>query len=150
MGEELFSGWGVRTMAAGEGGYDPNSYHNGSVWPHDNAIIAEGLRRYGFHRAANRIATALIEAAPHFDYRLPEVFARYPRVSSNGPIEYPTSCSPQAWAAGSVPLLVRTMLGLDPAPEHHPPENGPSQKEDASYIRFGNVLKYEDQPKVES
>jgi glycogen debranching enzyme len=137
-------------MAAGEGGYDPNSYHNGSVWPHDNAIIAEGLRRYGFHRAANRIATALIEAASHFDYRLPEVFAGYPRVSSNGPIEYPTSCSPQAWAAGSVPLLVRTMLGLDPAPEYHPPENGPSQKEDASYIRFGNVLKYEDQPKVES
>ena len=114
MSEELFSGWGVRTMAEGEGGYDPDSYHDGSVWPHDNALIAAGLRRYGFREEANRVAVALLEAAPYFDHRLPEVFAGYPRGEEEGPVEYPLSCSPQAWAAGAVPLLVRTMLGIEP------------------------------------
>ncbi len=117
VGEGLFGGWGVRTMAEGEGGYRPDSYHDGSVWPHDNALIAAGLRRYGFHEEANRIAVALLEAAPHFDYRLPEVFAGHPRDEEGEPVEYPLSCSPQAWAAGSVPLLVRTMLGVEPDPE---------------------------------
>ncbi|HSK98960.1 MAG TPA: glycogen debranching N-terminal domain-containing protein [Rubrobacteraceae bacterium] len=116
LGAELFSGWGVRTMAAGEGGYDPDSYHDGSVWPHDNALICCGLRRYGLREEANRVAVALLEAAPHFDYRLPEVFAGYPRKDEDEPVEYPTSCSPQAWAAGTVPLLVRTMLGVEPDP----------------------------------
>lgn len=83
MGDDLFSGWGIRTMAAGEAGYDPDSYHNGSVWPHDNAIIAHGLSRYGFQEEANRIALALLEAAPRFDHRLPEVFAG--RWSCRGP-----------------------------------------------------------------
>jgi glycogen debranching enzyme len=114
MGDELFSGWGIRTMAAGEAGYDPDSYHNGSVWPHDNAIIAHGLRRYGFQEEANRIAVALLEAAPRFDHRLPEVFAGYPRDGIREPVELPRSCSPQAWAAGAVPLLVRAMLGTEP------------------------------------
>ena len=117
MGEAMFSGWGIRTMAAGEGGYDPDSYHNGSVWPHDNALIAEGLRRYGFREEANRVAVALLEAAQHFDYRLPEVFGGHSREEERGPVEYPTSCSPQAWAAGTIPLLVRTMLGIEPDPE---------------------------------
>lgn len=117
LGEELFSGWGVRTMAEGEGGYAPGSYHDGSVWPHDNALIAAGLRRYGFREEASRIAVALLEAAPCFDYRLPEVFAGYPRSEEVEPVEYPLSCSPQAWAAGAVPLLVRTMLGVEPDPE---------------------------------
>jgi glycogen debranching enzyme len=114
MGEELFSGWGVRTMAEGEGGYDPNSYHNGSVWPHDNALIANGLRRYGLVDEMNRISTAILEAAVHFDHRLPEVFAGYPRSEVREPVELPGSCSPQAWAAGTVPLLVRAMLGVEP------------------------------------
>ncbi len=114
MSKELFSGWGVRTMAEGEGGYSPVSYHDGSVWPHDNALIAAGLRRYGFREEANRVAAALLEAAPYFDHRLPEVFAGYPRGEEEGPVEYPLSCSPQAWAAGAVPLLVRTMLGIEP------------------------------------
>jgi glycogen debranching enzyme len=114
--DAMFSGWGVRTMAAGEGGYDPGSYHNGSVWPHDNAIVAEGLRRYGFREEANRIAVSLLEAAPHFDHRLPEVFGGHQRKKGHGPVEYPTSCSPQAWAAGAIPLLVRTMLGAEPDP----------------------------------
>jgi glycogen debranching enzyme len=114
MGEEFFSGWGIRTMAAGEGGYDPDSYHNGSVWPHDNALISCGLRRYGLLDEVNRISTAILEAAPHFDHRLPEVFAGYSRRESRGPVELPRSCSPQAWAAGTVPLLIRTMLGAEP------------------------------------
>ena len=149
LGEELFSGWGVRTMAAGEGGYDPDSYHNGSVWPHDNAIIAEGLRRYGFRTAAGRIVTALVEAAAHFDYRLPEVFAGYARAACDGPVEYPTSCSPQAWAAGSVPLLVRTMLGLEPDPENCVLNSDPAPKDHASYLRLKNVTAFEDQHEVE-
>jgi glycogen debranching enzyme len=117
MREDLFSGWGVRTMAEGEGGYDPDSYHNGSVWPHDNALIACGLRRYGLLDEVNRISTAILEAAPHFDYRLPEVFAGYPRSEVSEPVELPRSCSPQAWAAGTVPLLVRAMLGVEPGDE---------------------------------
>ena len=103
-------------MAVGEGGYDPDSYHNGSVWPHDNSLIVHGLRRYGFREEANRIAAALLDAAPHFDYRLPEVFAGYSRDEVDRPVEYPLSCSPQAWAAGTVPLLVRAMLGAEPDP----------------------------------
>jgi glycogen debranching enzyme len=118
LDERLFGGWGIRTMAAGEGGYDPESYHNGSVWPHDNALIALGLRRYGFREEANRVAAALLDAAPRFDYRLPEVFAGYARGEVPEPVELPRSCSPQAWAAGTVPLLVRAMLGVDPDPEN--------------------------------
>lgn len=113
MDEDLFSGWGVRTMAAGEGGYNPDSYHNGSVWPHDNALIAMGLRRYGFREEAARAARAILEAAACFDYRLPEVFAGHPRHAGVAPVSYPTSCSPQAWAAGATLLLVRAVLGLD-------------------------------------
>lgn len=104
-------------MAAGEGGYDPVSYHNGSVWPHDNALIACGLGRYGFREEAGRVAAALLEAAPHFGYRLPEVFAGYSKKEVAKPVELPKSCSPQAWAAGTVPLLVRTMLGTEPDPK---------------------------------
>jgi glycogen debranching enzyme len=114
VGEDLFSGWGIRTIAAGEGGYDPGSYHNGSVWPHDNALIACGLRRYGFREEASRVVAALLDAAPHFEHRLPEVFAGYPRSKVREPVVLPRSCSPQAWAAGTVPLLVRAILGVEP------------------------------------
>ena len=107
-------------MAAGEAGYEPDSYHNGSVWPHDNAIIAHGLRRYGLLDEARRISTAILEAAPSFDHRLPEVFAGYPRSEVGEPVELPRSCSPQAWAAGTVLLLVRTMLGVEPAGTRRP------------------------------
>ena len=84
----------------GEGGYDPDSYHDGSVWPHDNSLIVQGLRRYGFRREANRVVAALLAAAARFDYRLPEVFAVYSRAEVCEPVELPRSCSPQAWAAG--------------------------------------------------
>jgi glycogen debranching enzyme len=139
MGEGLFGGWGVRTMAEGEGGYDPDSYHDGSVWPHDNALIAYGLRRYGFREEANRIAAALLDAAPRFDYRLPEVFAGYPRNEKEGPVEYPLSCSPQAWAAGTVPLLVRAMLGVEPDPYERKLLADPALPEGIEHLRLEGV-----------
>jgi glycogen debranching enzyme len=120
MGERLFSGWGVRTMAVGDGGYNPIGYHNGTVWPHDNSLIAEGLRRYGFCDEAGRIAFAMLEAAAYFNYRLPEVFAGYPRESTYFPVEYPTACSPQAWASGAPLLFIRSMLGLEPGSDAKP------------------------------
>ena len=114
LGGRLFSGWGVRTMAEGEGGYNPLEYHNGTVWPHDNSLIAAGLARSGYREEAARIALALLEAATSFRYRLPEVFAGYPRSLTRVPVEYPTASSPQAWASGTPLLLVRALLGLEP------------------------------------
>lgn len=114
MSEAMFSGWGVRTMAAGEGGYNPIEYHNGTVWPHDNSLIAAGLARYGYREEAARIAVSLIEAAGFFRHRLPEVFAGYPRALTRFPVEYPTASSPQAWATGTPLLLLRALLGIEP------------------------------------
>ena len=115
MGKELFSGWGVRTMSTGDAGYNPIEYHNGTVWPHDTSLIAEGMRRYGFRAEAARLGRVLIAAASFFHHRLPEVFAGFDREETLIPIEYPTACSPQAWAAGAPLLVVRTILGLDAA-----------------------------------
>ena len=115
VGDALFSGWGVRTMAEGEGGYNPIRYHNGTVWPHDNSLIAHGLARYGFRDEAAKIALATLEAATFFRYRLPEVFAGYRRGRTSFPVEYPTASSPQAWATGTPLLLLRVLLGLEPA-----------------------------------
>ncbi|WP_437999501.1 amylo-alpha-1,6-glucosidase [Sorangium sp. So ce185] len=114
LGPHLFSGWGVRTLADDEGGYNPIGYHVGTVWPHDNSLIALGLRRYGFSVEAGRIATGNLAAAPFFHYRLPEAFAGYPRELTKFPVEYPTACSPQAWAAGAPLLFLRAVLGLEP------------------------------------
>ncbi len=114
MSEPMFSGWGVRTLADGQPVYNPIEYHNGTVWPHDTALIAAGLARYGRRHEANRLAVALLEAAKHFSYRLPEAFAGYPRAMTTVPVEYPSACSPQAWAAGAPLLLMRVMLGLEP------------------------------------
>ena len=114
MSEAMFTGWGVRTMANTEGGFNPLEYHNGTVWPHDNSFIAAGLRRYGFAEDAARIGYALLEAATYFDWRLPEVFAGYPRDLTDFPVEYPTASSPQAWATGTTLLLLRVILGLEP------------------------------------
>jgi glycogen debranching enzyme len=114
MGERLFSGWGVRTMAEGEAGYNPIEYHNGTVWPHDNSFIAAGLRRYGYTEEAARLSFAILEAATYFEWRLPEVFAGYARSFTGVPVEYPTASSPQAWATGTPLLLMRAMLGLEP------------------------------------
>jgi glycogen debranching enzyme len=102
-------------MADGEGGYNPIEYHNGSVWPHDNSLIAAGLARYGYREEAARIARAQFDAAAHFEYRLPETFAGYARELTHFPVEYPTASSPQAWATGTPLLLLRVLLGLEPA-----------------------------------
>ncbi|MDX6628991.1 MAG: hypothetical protein QOH00_1237 [Gaiellales bacterium] len=110
----LFSGWGVRTMAEGDGGYNPIGYHQGTVWPHDNSLIAVGLRRYGYDKEAAAIAFAILEAAQYFLGRLPETFAGYARTQTEYPVEYPTACSPQAWATGAPLLLLRVLLGLEP------------------------------------
>ena len=118
MGEKLFSGWGVRTMAEGEGGYNPIGYHVGTLWPHDNSFIAMGLRRYGYREEAAQIAMGMLEAATYFKGRLPEAFAGYPRELTGFPVEYPTACSPQAWASGAPLLLLRAILGLEPVGDH--------------------------------
>jgi glycogen debranching enzyme len=114
LGERLFSGWGVRTMAVGEGRYNPIGYHVGTVWPFDNSFIAWGLRRYGFKEEAAMVAAGILEAAEFFDGRLPEAFGGYPRAMTKYPVQYPTACSPQAWSTGAPLLLLRTMLGLEP------------------------------------
>ncbi|MGC4113277.1 MAG: glycogen debranching N-terminal domain-containing protein [Myxococcales bacterium] len=114
MGPRLFSGWGIRTMAEGEGGYNPIGYHVGTVWPHDTSIVAWGLRRYGYLREAATLALGILEAAEFFDGRLPEAFAGHPREVTGFPVEYPTACSPQAWATGAPLLMLRALLGLVP------------------------------------
>ncbi|GGK40187.1 amylo-alpha-1,6-glucosidase [Pilimelia terevasa] len=114
MGDRLFSGWGVRTLAKGERRYNPVGYHVGTVWPFDNSFIAWGLRRYGFRAEAARIARGILDAATYFDGRLPEAFGGYERELTRYPVQYPTACSPQAWSTGAPLLFLRTMLGLDP------------------------------------
>ncbi|MFI5293237.1 MAG: amylo-alpha-1,6-glucosidase, partial [Candidatus Limnocylindrales bacterium] len=110
---DLFSGWGVRTYAAGQPGYNPVGYHTGSIWPHDNALIAAGLKAVGAADAANVLAGRLVEAAQWFpDLRLPELFCGFPRDEVGAPVAYPVACSPQAWAAGAPFFLLQTMLGL--------------------------------------
>jgi len=118
MSDRLFSGWGVRTMAVGEGGYNPIGYHLGTVWPHDNSIIAWGLKRYGYRVEAARVGVGILQASVFFEHRLPEAFAGYPRERTRYPVEYPTACSPQAWATGAPLLFLRTMLGLEPIGQH--------------------------------
>jgi len=113
-GERMFSGWGVRTLADDQMAYNPVEYHNGTVWPHDTAIAAAGLARYGRRAEANRLAIALLEAGRHLGHRLPEAFAGYPRAATLVPVLYPTACSPQAWAAGAPLLLLRVLLGMEP------------------------------------
>ena len=114
MGDELWSGWGVRTMAVGEGAYNPLVYHDGTVWPHDNSLVAWGLARSGRPHDSARILHAMVEAAAHFDYRLPEVFAGFARQETGFPVVYPTASSPQAWAAATPVLLLQVVLGLVP------------------------------------
>ncbi|MGA2519425.1 MAG: glycogen debranching N-terminal domain-containing protein [Acidimicrobiales bacterium] len=114
MSSELFTGWGIRTLATSMGGYNPMSYHCGSVWPHDTAIVAAGLARYGFMEPALRLVYSLLDAATSLGGRLPELFCGLDRSEFSSPVAYPTSCSPQAWAAASPLLCLRTILRLDP------------------------------------
>jgi glycogen debranching enzyme len=118
MSPAFFSGWGIRTVARGEARYNPMSYHNGSVWPHDNALIALGFARYGLKRAVGRLATGLSEAAAYMDSRrLPELFCGFQRERRRGPTLYPVACAPQAWASATPFSLIEAMLGLEFRPE---------------------------------
>jgi glycogen debranching enzyme len=114
MGDALWTGWGVRTMSSADRGFNPLAYHNGTVWPHDNSLIAWGLARYGRWPEAHRIIRQMLTAGRHFDYQLPEVFAGMPRTETRFPIAYPTAARPQAWAAGTPVLLLQLLLGLVP------------------------------------
>jgi glycogen debranching enzyme len=113
MSPAMFSGWGVRTYAEGQPGFNPIGYHTGSVWPHDTSLIAAGMKRYGFDAESNRLVGHVFQAAQQFaEYRLPELFCGFDREESLHPVPYPVACSPQAWAAGASFLFVETMLGL--------------------------------------
>lgn len=118
--EGMYSGWGVRTLAADEPVFNPLSYHRGSVWPHDNSLVAHGFALQGFGQPLERILTGLYQAARHFrDFRLPELFVGVERREWDEPVHYPVSCSPQAWASGSWFLLLTSMLGLRPQAARH-------------------------------
>jgi glycogen debranching enzyme len=113
--KRMFSGWGIRTMAEGEAAYNPLDYQVGAIWPHDNAMIAAGLKRYGYDDDSLLVFSAIYQAATRFSsYRLPEVFAGFDRGESPEPVRYPVACTPQAWAAGAIPYMLRTALGLEP------------------------------------
>ena len=121
MDSTSFSGWGVRTLASSQARYNPMSYHNGSVWPHDNALIAAGLVRYGFRHEAARIFEGLFAASTYIDLRrLPELFCGFPRQRTQGPTFYPVACAPQAWAAAAPLSIIQSCLGLsfDPVALH--------------------------------
>jgi glycogen debranching enzyme len=109
----VFSGWGIRSLSSGERAFNPLAYHNGTVWPHDTALAAAGLRRYGLAEEAGRVACALLDAAAAFGHRLPEVFAGFARDGTGLPVRYPDALVPQAWAASAPLLALRTLLGLD-------------------------------------
>jgi glycogen debranching enzyme len=118
MGPRMFSGWGIRTLAEGQGRYNPIGYHTGSVWPFDCSFIASGLRRYGFKDEAAQISWGILDASQYFHGRLPEAFGGYARELTKFPVEYPTACSPQAWSTGAPLMLLRTILGLEPVGDH--------------------------------
>jgi glycogen debranching enzyme len=113
LSKKMFTGWGVRTIADGEALFNPMSYHNGSIWPHDNALIAIGLAKYGFHEEVNEIFTGIFDVSKRVEsYRLPELFCGFERVRNEGIVNYPVACSPQAWAVGCPFLMLQAALGL--------------------------------------
>jgi glycogen debranching enzyme len=112
--DKMFTGWGIRTLASGEVRFNPMSYHNGSVWPHDNAIIAQGLAKYGLKAEVNKIVTALFDASLFIEgQRLPELFCGFKRRAGEPPTDYPVACSPQAWAVASCFTIIQAFLGID-------------------------------------
>jgi glycogen debranching enzyme len=114
MRPRFFTGWGIRTVAQGEVRYNPMSYHNGSIWPHDNALIALGFARYGLKDSVERVFTGLFDAATYMDLRrLPELFCGFRRENNRGPTLYPVACAPQAWASATPFTLLEASLGLE-------------------------------------
>jgi glycogen debranching enzyme len=144
MGEALWSGWGVRTMSTADAGYNPLSYHNGTVWPHDNSLCAAGLARYGRWPELHRLVRRMLAASRHFDHQLPEVFAGLPRAETPFPIKYPTAARPQAWAAGTPVLLLQLLLGLQPdRSRHRLLTTAPELPEWAGTIRLSGIRAFD-------
>jgi glycogen debranching enzyme len=142
MTEEMFSGWGIRTIGAGEARYNPMSYHNGSVWPHDNALITLGFSLYGFQRQARDILHALFEVSRDAElHRLPELYCGFhKRPGTSGPTLYPVACAPQAWAAGAVFLMLRACLGMNVrAPQRQICFDHPTLPRDVDQIQIDNL-----------
>ena len=120
MADDMFSGWGIRTLSRREWRFNPVSYHLGTVWPHDNALIAAGFLRYGHQAEAERIFQGLYDAATYFDHgRMPELFSGFSRADYSEPVHFPVACHPQAWAAGALPYLLIELLGLEPDARNH-------------------------------
>ncbi|OAE00672.1 glycogen debranching N-terminal domain-containing protein [Arthrobacter sp. OY3WO11] len=140
MSPQMFTGWGIRTLGSDMGAYNPVSYHNGSVWPHDSALVATGLMRYGFVEEARLLATGILDAAEHFDGRLPELFCGFDRGEFEGPVPYPTACSPQAWAAAAPIQLIRALLRFDPVYTRGVVHLAPILPEDMGDFQAANVL----------
>ena len=140
MSPQMFTGWGIRTLASDMGAYNPVSYHNGSVWPHDTALVATGLMRYGFVEEARQVASGIFEAAEHFDGRLPELFCGFDRGEFMAPVPYPTACSPQAWAAAAPVQLARILLRFDPDFTRKVVHLAPILSRDIGEFRAENVL----------
>ncbi|MBA2488169.1 MAG: amylo-alpha-1,6-glucosidase, partial [Chloroflexi bacterium] len=141
LGPGLWSGWGIRTLSADMVGFNPIGYHLGTVWPHDNAIAAAGLLRYGFREEADQVVAAMLEATMYFrDSRLPELFCGFERTRSPFPVPYPVACSPQAWAAGSLFHLVSALLGLEAdASQHELTLRSPALPDWLPEVRLENV-----------
>ncbi len=115
MADDMFSGWGIRSLSASERGYNPVGYHLGTVWPHDNSLIAAGFKWYGYENAVLRVFDGMVKAAMHFEhYRLPELFTGFSERDYDEPIRYPVACHPQAWSSGAVPFLLMNLLGVQP------------------------------------
>jgi len=145
--DDSFSGWGVRTLAKSETRYNPMSYHNGSIWPHDNSLIAMGLANYGFKDKAIKILTGMFNTSINMDlHRLPELFCGFNRLPSQGPTLYPVACAPQAWASGAIFCMLQACLGLTFSAEkpqlrfHHPQLPDYLQRLQITNLRFGNSV----------
>jgi glycogen debranching enzyme len=141
LAQGLFSGWGIRTLSQEEKTFNPMSYHRGSVWPHDNALIAYGMARYGFRAESSLVLSALSDAAKYFrDYRLPELFCGIQRRERDEPVQYPVSCSPQAWASGAPFLILTALLGLKPkACKHELNIENPYLPDFLTYLEIKNL-----------
>lgn len=139
LSPRLFTGFGIRTLATTMAAYDPLSYHNGSVWPHDTALAAAGLMRYGFVEEAQQIVLGLLGAAERFGGRLPELFAGLDRSDVSSPVDYPTSCSPQAWAAAAPLLCLRTLLRFDPAISENKVFVAPCLPDEIGHVRVEGI-----------
>ena len=142
MGESMFSGYGIRTLSNQDKGYSPIGYHNGTVWPHDNSFIALGLAQYGKWDEARRLSEGMLDAAPHYNFLYPEVFAGVRKDLSAFPVNYPTSCYPQAWASGATVLFVRTLLGIYPSRSKQTLELNPVIRSPETSIKLEGLEAY--------